>query len=280
LRALLREPLVHFLLLGCLLFLLFQWRGGTAGGGGNRIVVSAGQVASLAAGFERTWMRPPTAAELKGLIDDYVREELAVREATAQGLDQGDVVIRRRLRQKLEFLEAEETGATAPTDSALRAWLTQHPDQFKQEPAVAFRQVFVSVDRRGPAAPTAAEQILTRLRAGADRHAVGDATMLPAEVGLERLSDVTRGFGTQFSEQVWKLEPGHWSGPVESGFGLHLVYLTEKQPERLLSLDQVRPEVTRDLLHARRQAELDSMYRRLLGRYRVVVEDSARSGKP
>ena len=102
-KALLREPLVHFLLLGGLLFLFFEWRG-SGGPTSSRIVITPGLVEHLASGFGRTWQRPPTDAELKGLIDDYVKEEIATREAVGMGLDRDDTIIRRRLRQKLEFL--------------------------------------------------------------------------------------------------------------------------------------------------------------------------------
>jgi len=278
LRTLLREPLVHFLLLGAALFLLFQWRG--AGSGANRIVVTRGQVTSLAAGFERTWLRPPTPAELQGLIDDYVREELAVREAEAQGLAQGDIVIRRRLRQKVEFLVGDESESAPPTDQELQGWLDRHPELYAQEPAVAFRQVFVSTDRRGAAAPAEADRLLGRLRAGTDPAALGDATLLPAEVPLSRLGDVDRDFGRGFAAAVSSLPIGSWSGPVRSAYGLHLVYPREVVPGSQPSLDEVRAEVARDLLAARKAAQLDSFYLQLLERHRVIIEAPAEPSLP
>jgi len=276
LRTLLREPLVHFLLLGAALFLLFQWRG--AASASDRIVVTRGQVASLTAGFERTWLRPPTPEELQGLIDDHVREELAVREAQAQGLDVGDIVIRRRLRQKVEFLVGEETESAPPTDEELQRWLDGHPALYAREPAVAFRQVFVSPDRRGAAASTEAERLLTRLRAGADPASLGDATMLPAELPLSRLGDVGRDFGPEFAEALSALPTGTWSGPVRSAYGLHLVYPSEFVPGTQPTLDQIRAEVARDLLAARRAAQLDSFYLQLQDRHRVIIE--APAGEP
>ena len=274
LRTILKEPLVQFLALGALLFLLYQWRTGGAGAGSNRIIITQGQVASLRAGFQQVWLRPPSDAELKGLIDDFVREEIAVREATAQGLEQGDIVIRRRLRQKYEFLLEDEL-AVPPTDAELQAWLDTHPDQFRREPVLGLRQVYVSVDRRGAGASDEADRLLTRLRAGADPMTVGDVTMLPPEIPPSRLSDIERQFGDQFATAVAALEPGQWVGPVRSGFGLHLVYLTEKSPGSTPPLDQVRNEVTRELTNARRIAGLDSLYQRLAGKYRITIEAPA-----
>jgi hypothetical protein len=272
LRRILKEPLVQFLALGALLFLLFQWRTGGAGAGSNRIVISAGQIASLAASFHRVWLRPPTEQELKGLVDDHLREELAVREATAQGLEQGDLVIRRRLRQKFEFLVEDAVASGTPADAELTAWLTAHPEPFRREPVIGFRQVFVSTDRRGGAARAEAERILVRLKAGADPGTAGDATMLPLEVEPSPLSNIGREFGRQFTDTLPTLEPGRWVGPVESGFGFHLVYLTGKAEGGMPTLDQVRDQVSREVMNARRIAQLDSLYQRLLGKYRVTVE--------
>jgi len=125
----LREPLVHFLLIGALLFALFQWRAGT--GASGRIVIAAGTIDALAAGFERTWMRPPTDEELQEQIDDYVRAEAAAREAIALGLDRDDTIVRRRLQQKLEFMTEEGVDAPPPDDASLQAWLDAHPNAFR-----------------------------------------------------------------------------------------------------------------------------------------------------
>ncbi len=101
----LREPLVHFLLLGGVLFLIFGLTNQTGTTNSDqRIVVSAGRIEQLATVFGKTWQRPPTSKELKGLIDDFVLEEVYYRQAVAMGIDRDDTIIRRRLRQKLEFL--------------------------------------------------------------------------------------------------------------------------------------------------------------------------------
>ena len=117
LKSLLREPLVHFLALGALLFLFFQWKGGGSGPGSTRITITPGLVEHLASGFAKAWQRPPDGPELKGLIDDYVKEEIATREAVAMGLDRDDTIVRRRLRQKLEFLIEDAGDLAPPTDA-------------------------------------------------------------------------------------------------------------------------------------------------------------------
>ncbi len=198
LRSLLREPLVHFLLIGAALFLFFAWSGGYGGVGSRRIVIGPGQVKHLAVGFARTWRRPPTQQELKGLVDDFVREELATREARSMGLDRGDTIIRRRLRQKLEFLVEDAAEAVPPTDAELQTWLDEHPDTYRREPQLAFRQVFLSPDRRGPAVQTDAEQLRIRLQAlgrDVDIAGLGDSIMLPEAIDLAPLAMASRVFG-------------------------------------------------------------------------------------
>jgi PPIC-type PPIASE domain len=274
LKTLRREPLAHFLLLGAALFLLFQWRGG-GGPGSHRIVVTPGEIEHLGAGFSRTWQRPPTAAELKGLVDDYVREEIATREAATLGLDRDDTIIRRRLRQKLEFVVEDEAASTKPSDAQLQGWLDAHPEAFHVEPAVALRQVHLNSDRRGKATEADARLLLERLRRlgkDADISRFGDSIMLPAEIPLSSVRDIARDFGHDFAEAVVRLEPGEWQGPIESGYGLHLVLVRERQEGRRPALAEVRNAVEREYMAARRKQQLDAMYERLLARYTVVVE--------
>jgi len=262
-------------LLGGLLFLYFEWRGGSGGPGSTRIVITPGMIEHLASGFTRTWQRPPTDAELKGLIDDYVKEEIAAREAVGMGLDRDDTIIRRRLRQKLEFLVEDSAAASAPTDAELEKWLDNHREAFRAEPRIAFRQVYVNPERHGAKFRADAGKLLTRLRAAgpdASTERLGDPTMLPAEQPLEPLRETSRSFGEEFGSELMKIEPGKWSGPVESPYGLHLVLVRERVAAALPELSAVRPQVEREFAAARRKKELQSLYERLLAKYTVEIE--------
>jgi parvulin-like peptidyl-prolyl isomerase len=273
-RAALREPLVHFLALGALLFLFFEWKGGASGPTSTRIVITEGVVQNLVAGFTRTWQRPPTPAELKGLVDEHVKEEIATREAIAMGLDRDDTVIRRRLRQKLEFL-IDSQGLAPPTDAELQQWLGAHPGVLQAEPRVALRQVFVSTQSRGPAARAEAERLLARLRAagpGSSIDSLGDASMLPRELSLGPASEFSRTFGEKFAAAVEGLEPGQWGGPVESAYGLHLVLVMQRVTSPPPALADVRPLVVREFLAGRSRKQLDELYRGLLAKYTVTIE--------
>jgi hypothetical protein len=283
-KSLLREPLLHFLAIGAAIFLVFHFSGGgSAGPGSTRIVIGAGQVAHLEAGFTRTWSRPPSEAELKGLIDEWVREEIAVREAMSAGLDRDDTVIRRRLRQKFEFLVEDAAEAIPPTDDELKAWLAQHAGEYRTEPRLAFRQVFVSRDRRGAAAEADAAAILERLVAAgpeARTDRLGDATMLPADFDLAPLRDVDRTFGTGFAKQLDAIEPGRWSGPIRSGYGLHLVLVRERVEGGLPTLESLRPIALREVVAERRKRQLAALYDGLLQKYTVVLERPAAPEAP
>lgn len=274
LRPILKEPLIQFLVLGTLLFLYSRWRGGGTAGS-NHIAISSGQIASIAATFEQVWTRPPTDDELKALVDEFVREEIAVREATAMGLDQGDVVIRRRLRQKFEFLAEDVVASTPPTDADLQAWLDSHRDQVGREPLIGLRQVFIDTLRHGARARDDAGRTLVRLRAGANPRTLGDPTLLPFEVKPSDRRGIAAQFGDQFASGVADLAPGQWTGPIESTFGLHLVYVTGKSAGNPPTLDQVRREVTRELLATRRAAALESLYQLLARKYRIAIERAA-----
>jgi uncharacterized coiled-coil protein SlyX len=274
LKRLLREPLVHFLLLGGLLFLYFEWRG-SGGPTSSRIVITPGLVEHLASGFGRTWQRPPTDAELKGLIDDYVKEEIATREAVGMGLDRDDTIIRRRLRQKLEFLVEDAASSAPPTDAELDAWLQKHPQSFRAEPQLAFRQVYVSPERRGASAGKDAEKLLARLRAkgkDATTDGLGDASMLPSEQPLSPLREVARSFGDDFAQELLTVEPERWVGPVESPYGIHLVFVREKIAAASPELAEIRPVVEREVLAERRKRNLDTLYEQLLEKYTVTIE--------
>lgn len=279
-KKLVREPLVHFLAIGAGLFLLNGLFGGSygpqSGQHANRIVVSKGQVEHLTAQFARTWQRPPTEAEVKGLIDEHVLDEISYREALALGLDRDDPTIRRRLRLKLETLNEDIVAAVPPSDEDLQKFLEKHPDSFRREPQVAFRQVFLNPDRRGRKADEDARNLLARLRAAGpdvDLAGLGDPLMMFSnDLALSPDWEIRRLFGKEFATSVFELAPGRWEGPIRSGYGLHLVLVTERTPGSLPELSEVREEVEREWLFARKKAVQEAIHKKLLERYTVVVE--------
>jgi hypothetical protein len=282
-KKLIHEPLVHFLAIGAGLFVLYGLFGGSSvpqsgqtGQPSGKIVVTPGQIEHLTAQFTRTWQRPPTETEVKGLIDEYVLDEISYREALALGLERDDPTIRRRLRLKLETLNEDIVAASPPTDQELQAFLESRPDSFRREPQVAFRQVYLNPDRRGRKADADARELLARLRAAgpdADLTGLGDPLMMVSnDLPLSADWEIGRLFGEQFRKNILEIAPGRWEGPVLSGYGLHLVLVTERTPGRLPELSEVRAEVEREWMFARKKEVQEAMHKKLLERYTVIVE--------
>jgi len=271
---LLREPLVHFLVLGALLFLVYEWRGG--GGSAGRVVVTAAQVEALAAVFARSWQRAPDDAERKSLVDEYVKDEVATREALATGLDRDDAIVRRRLRQKLEFLAEDAFEAAPASESDLKAWFDAHAERFRIEPRIAFRQVCLTQDRRGEALAHDVQALLDRLARAGPQAAIddlGDSPLMPQELEPTSRTSVAQFFGEAFARAVFELPPNRWVGPVPSDYGLHVVLVTAKEPGRTPDFSEVRAQVEQDRDGALRAQRVDDMYRQLLEKYDVRIED-------
>src|SRR3972149_7669478 len=131
LMQILREPLVHFLVLGAGIFFISGLLRNPEADKPDRIVVTAGHIRQIIEGWSRTWQRPPTPQELEGLIEDYIKEEVFYREALVLGLDRDDTIVRRRLRQKVEFLSEDMMGVPEPREEYLRRFLESHSDTFR-----------------------------------------------------------------------------------------------------------------------------------------------------
>jgi PPIC-type PPIASE domain len=266
--------LLHFVVLGAALFGLFDVIDKKDAEAPTKVIISTSRVATLADGFARTWRRPPTEQELQGLVEDYIRDEIFYREGRAAGLDRDDFVIRRRVRQKMEFL-AEDMAAAEPSDEQLAAYLASNPERFRTEDRLTFHHVFLSATRRGSALDGDAKQIadtLARTSAPVDTSTIGDPFLLGEEFREMSQSDVARTFGEGFAKQLSTVEPGRWQGPIPSSFGVHFVILDERAKGSLPPLDTVRETVQREWLNARRIETEQKLYRSLRDRYQIVVE--------
>jgi hypothetical protein len=270
---LLREPLLQFLALGAMLFALYGLAGKRSAEAPEKIVVSASRVANLGDGFARTWRRLPNEQELQGLIEDYIRDEVFYREGRAAGLDRDDVIIRRRVRQKMEFL-ADEMSVPEPSDEQLAAYLASNPERFRAEDQLTFHQVFLSATRRANTIDSDSKRlagILARADGAVDATALGDAFLLGEEFRAVSLTKVTSIFGESFAKQLSVTEKG-WQGPVSSGFGQHFVFISGRVPGKLPPLDAIRPAVQREWANARRLEAEQKLYASLRGRYEIVIE--------
>jgi len=282
LRRLASEPLAQFLALALVIFATYALLNPAESLRADRIIVTEAKLEQLAALYARTWRRPPTAEELRALIDDFVKEEIYYREAQVLGLDKDDSVVRRRLRNKMEFLSQAEAEGMIPTDAELRAYLQAKPDKFEVEPAYAFQQVFLSQETRGDTLTADARELLGTLNRSpdVDPGTLGDRTLLPFELPMTGKAAIGRVFGPDFATRLDTLTPREWSGPVRSSFGLHIVRISEKQPARTPVLDEVRDAVIREWANEKRMEIEDTRYRALLSNYEVRIESSPQQQAP
>jgi hypothetical protein len=274
-----REPLFHFLLLGAGLFLLYALVARDDGQAPERIVVTEAEISRLAAQFQRTWMRPPTREELQGLAEDYVLEEILYREALALGLDQDDLVVRRRMRQKMEFLNSDLVELEAPTDDELSAFLDANSDKFRRPIRTSFVQVYV----RATDDPQEGRQRIDALRErlvaepALDPQGLGDSSLLPSALADATEREIARHFGQDFASAVVHAPLDAWSGPYASAYGVHLVRVDERKPGGLPVLTEVRATVEREWAAERRQVAKDRFHQGLRDRYEVEIELPKRS---
>ncbi|MEM1404181.1 MAG: peptidylprolyl isomerase [Pseudomonadota bacterium] len=273
-----KDPLSHFAALGLGLFLAFAFLADDAEIN-EEIFISAAQQAQLEAAFTRSWRRPPSEVERSALIDDFVREEIASREAVALGLGEDDVVIRRRLRQKFESMLEQIAASVEPADGELESWYAARSSNYREDARFSLEQLFFSSDRRNDAAKDATDALLAMgelSRGGSPM--LGDPLSMPGQYSQARTRELTDRFGAQFSEALVALPQGSWQGPVPSAYGYHLIRITEMTPGRTPALEEVRAVVLRDWRAEQIQAAIDSAYEGLRNRYAVTQQGAGESG--
>ena len=267
-----REPLVHFFVAGMVLFVANSvFNGNDEGPSGQSIVISEGRVNQLVESFLLLWGRPPTREELASLVDDFVSEEVGYREAVAMGLDADDTIVRRRMRQKLEFLIEDDAATQEPTDDELQDLLDAAPDKYRHPERRALRHVLASQDKRGAAAGVDAVNWLTQLGAGADPAALGDSSMLPAALPLTTEVGVAATFGPDFAAAVFKHQGQGWFGPVSSPFGQHLVRIVTVEPGGAVEVAGIRDQLRADWIENRRNLARDDFHARMRKRYEITI---------
>jgi parvulin-like peptidyl-prolyl isomerase len=268
-----REPLVHFLILGGLLFAMYAYNDAPNRPRENEIVISEGTIESLMTQWQRTWQRPPTPEEFQGLINDHIREEVFYREAKRMGLEENDTIIRRRLRQKMEFL-AEELAESTPLDeAALQAHYEAHAESYRRDTRYTFRQIYFRSDAdRGELNETIADTVDALNRNEIVPEEAGDRTLLPAGLDDAAEREISGAFGSAFVDELAKVAPGRWTGPVTSGLGQHIVYVANKIEGEIPPLSEVRDEVERDWYIEQRTKAKDALFEEMRGQYTFRVE--------
>jgi hypothetical protein len=277
LRRCLREPLFHVLLIGAAVFAVYYALNPGAGQrqDANRIVITADDVAQLRIAWMAQWRRPPTADEMRNLLDGKVREEVLSREATALGLDKDDTIIKRRLAQKMEFVMDDVAALREPTEDELRRWFAQNPQRFALPALVTFRHLYFSPDRRGTRARDDAAAVLQKLAGKPEEipelAALADPFMFQ-DFYAERAPDQVAGiFGSDFAQALLRLKPGQWQGPVESGLGWHLIWIESKLPGRVPPFEEIEAAVKSEWTDEQRAEAKRKLFETMRAHYQIVL---------
>jgi len=268
---LLGEPMLHFLLIGIALFGAYRWVS-PADSGGRRIVITQGVVDDLVTQHVAAKGRAPSSTELNHLIKSYVRDEILYREGVRLGLERDDIVVKRRVRQKIEMIAEEDASTRAPTDADLSAYLTANQARFVQPAIVTFEQVFIGASTSGPGVVQAVAVTRAALRTGADPEEVGKPTLLPHRMTRTPADLVARDFGAAFAAALEKVPVGEWVGPIDSSFGAHHVRVLDRTPAAAPQLAAVRDHVVREWENERRQRARNDAYTKMRGEYQVSIE--------
>lgn len=270
-NKILKEPLLHFLLLGIILYMasvLFSKEEQQ----GN-ILVTEGKIKQLTTLYKKTWQRSPTSEELNEIVQEYVLEQAAYREGVNLGLDKNDIVITRRVRQKLDFIAEENQERPEPTDNILTAYLEKNGEKFRREPTLSFKQIYLD-PKHYDNVSIEANRLLINLQQSPNQDVtkLGERYLFKASYRQKNITKLQSTFGKEFTQRLENTQVGTWFGPVKSSFGLHLVYLDEKEAGKLPELAQIRSTVVREWENQLRNNSIEHYYDELLQRFDVIIQ--------
>ena len=275
---LLREPLLHFAAIGAVIYILYGvFAEALPEADDKTIVVSAAEIEWMQTSWQQRWNRPPTEVEMDGLVQQYIKETVLYREALTMGLNRHDQVIRRRLAQKLEFLAKDLVALTPPTEEELQEYFAAHQERYEAPTRYTFTQVYIDRDKRGNATLDDAETIKARLIAEGDAiedpASLGDRFMLQNYYPAKEPLEIQKSFGSGFTESLLELSPGEWHGPVLSGYGVHLVFISHIIEPPVTVFEDVREFVTQDWKTDKGEELNEKFYANLRDQYKIIIEE-------
>jgi peptidyl-prolyl cis-trans isomerase C len=272
----LREPLLHFIVAGIAVFAIHGvLHDAPAGQEQRRIEITADDQRQIQIAWRARWERAPSDDELRNLIEEQVKEEILYREALALGLEKGDTIIKRRLAQKMDFLAEDVAKLREPAAGEVEAWFATHRQRYAPPALATFHHLFFSADKRGARAEADAREALSALQVGVSKP--GDAFMFKDEYAEQTPDQVVRVFGSKFTAGLFQEKPGAWRGPIESGFGWHLVWIEALAPGEPPAFETVAEQARADWLTEQRDQAKRALFESLRARYEVVVDAPAAS---
>ena len=270
------EPLLHFLLIGVSIFLLYSLQNEGYDNDNNQIVITKGSIDRLISLWEKKRQRPPTQTELKGMIEQQIHEEVMYREALTMGLDKNDAIVRKRLAQKVEFISSDIAAMAEPSDEELKRFLNTHHKKFEIPASLSFEHIYFNPDKRNAQTEPDALMLLGELKLSdvtVETHTAGDSFMMGQQYDEITEYGVSRIFGQDFAAELLTLDVGNWQGPVRSGYGTHLIRISSKTPAQAVKLNTVRDKVRDEWQAEQRQSMNKIFYESLRQRYDIVIEN-------
>jgi len=273
----LREPLLHFLLIGIAVFAVYAYTHRGRGGveSSRQITLSLDELGQMDMYFESQWHRRPTPAEFQAMVEDKIREEVLYREALAMGLDKDDTIVKRRMAQKMQFLAEDVAAAHEPSTAELRAWFEKNGNKFALPSRYSFRHLYFSPDKRGKNAQEEAAKTLAKIAGQPEDSklavSLADRFMFQDYYGDRAPEALAKEFGPQFVVALEKLRPGSWQGPIESGYGWHLVYVDTVIPGRIPAFEEMEPDVKTAWLAEQKQQAWQKAYAEMRAKYAVLL---------
>ena len=272
-KKILFDPLLHFLVAGGVFYFVSTYWLDPAVDQNNQILVSIEQQQHLADLFELTWQRQPNSTELENLVAEFIKEEIYYREALALGLDRNDTIVRRRLRQKLEFVQEDLANLASPTDEQLRQYYQSNRDVYQVPRMLSYQQILIAKDRLAPSNDFI-NKTVEKLANGDAPNTLSLSSLLPRSMNLESEATASNTFGVDFVEQLSGLQKGVWVGPVYSSFGTHLLKLSLDQASHPKEFSAARDQVERDYVRARRELSAEDFYQSLSAKYEIEIQVS------
>jgi hypothetical protein len=271
------EPLLHFLLIGLVLFGVYAYMNRGRGGAQSpkQIVLSLDELRTMTVYFESQWHRSPNPQEFQAMVEDKIKEEVLYREGLVMGLDKDDTIVKRRMAQKVQFLAEDVAAAHEPSSKELKAWFEKNTEKFAVPSRYSFRHVYFSPDKRGTNAHDDAANLLRRMGGQPEDSAqitlVADRFMFQDYYGDRPPSAIAKEFGPQFAVALEKLKPGSWQGPIESGYGWHLVFVDTVIPSRIPAFEEVESEVKTAWLSEQKAQAWQKAYQTMRAKYIVLL---------
>jgi hypothetical protein len=271
----LKEPLFHFLLLGAIIFVAYFILNPGENDATNQITINQNDIDRFVQIFEKQWNRKPTRQEMDGLVRAHLKEEILYREALALGLEKDDTIVRRRLAQKMEFLITDVTVPTEVDDRELMAFYEKHPERYTRAARMSFRHIYFNPDQRGERLLDEANATLATLQAtnaGVDvPEEYGDRFMLQQQYSQQSTGQIARMFGGEFANKLVELTTQTWQGPIKSGYGVHLVYIEQREAASVYPFSEMRERVKNDYLYDLRQTRNEEILEKLKSRYEITI---------